>query len=534
MRATCHLRSALTLNAFLIAGLLPAPAAAQCSQARLVTDVFPNEASAYLSDLATEGDLVAVARKGNAAHGVVTVHQRQGTDWVQIQVLEHPTVGLDMLSGDLEMAGGWLAIGNVNQASVVLFEWTPTGFESRGVLHGDPAALSFGESVALNPQGTRLAVGSAHVDVGGVDRAGEVVVFDRVGSTWIEVDRLHMSPLEEVSGFGHSVAVDGDLIAVGAYGANPGIKGMVQVFRDTGGGSFQVEARVRADDSVASPSSGFGWALELEGNRLAVSAPFTGLHSARVYLYQWSGTEWLPEHSFANGIGTEFGKSIDLSGDLLVVGEHNTSMEAKLGGALHLYRRDPSGWNHTTSMAAPDVTPGLHFGQRVAIAGERVLVSGISLPAQNVGGAYAIDNAWTCPATPLGNQVCVAPTPNSSGQAATLEAYGSLTPSHDLLGLRSHQLPVDQAGLLIASLTPGNSPMGQGTLCLGGAFARVRVEQTDALGRLHFRMPLDAVPTPPQSQPILGGQTWYFQCVYRDQNPLPTFNFSPALELMFQ
>ena len=78
---------------------------------------------------------------------------------------------------------------------------------------------------------------------------------------------------------------------------------------------------------------------------------------------------------------------------------------------------------------------------------------------------------------------------------------------------------------------PGGSA---GTLCLGGQLGRFvqNLGQASATGRLAIALDLSSVP-PPLPPAVGAGETWWFQVWYRDNDPLPTSNFTPAIGVEF-
>ncbi len=70
---------------------------------------------------------------------------------------------------------------------------------------------------AVDVDGNRMVATAPFADVGGVVDAGRVYVYDRADadSPWVLTDTLTMPVLEAAGGFGDSVSVRGDLIAVG-------------------------------------------------------------------------------------------------------------------------------------------------------------------------------------------------------------------------------------------------------------------------------------------------------------------------------
>jgi len=118
--------------------------------------------------------------------------------------------------------------GHVRVFDLVGSTWTQVG----GDIDGEAAGDSFGVSVALSSDGTRLAVGGNQNDATG-SNAGHVRVFDLVGGVWTQIG----GDLDGVAAedyFGQSVALSSDgtrLAAGGSLNDNPGTNaGQVKVF----------------------------------------------------------------------------------------------------------------------------------------------------------------------------------------------------------------------------------------------------------------------------------------------------------------
>ena len=120
------------------------------------------------------------------------------------------------------------SISNVGAAQVLEYSggtWSRVG----SVLYGEAANDSFGISVSLSSDGTRLSVGSGENDAGG-SNAGHVKVFNWSGSAWNQVGLdIDGDVAGEFSGNAVSLSGDGTQLAIGAYGSNVD-SGKVKVF----------------------------------------------------------------------------------------------------------------------------------------------------------------------------------------------------------------------------------------------------------------------------------------------------------------
>ena len=80
----------------------------------------------------------------------------------------------------------------------------------------------FGRAVAVD--GDTIAVGAEHDDDGAVANAGSVYVFVRTGRIWTLERKLVAPEPRAEAQFGHSVALDGDTLAVGTWDTNTGAR----------------------------------------------------------------------------------------------------------------------------------------------------------------------------------------------------------------------------------------------------------------------------------------------------------------------
>ena len=139
---------------------------------------------------------------------------------------------------------------------------------------------------------------------------------------------------------------------------------------------------------------------------------------------------------------------------------------------------------------------------------------------------------------PAGSSYCVA-NPNSAGTPASIEGFGTNQIVNNDLEVVATALPLFSNGYFVVSPTqafianPGGS---QGNLCLGGPFGRyiAQTGNSGASGTLSVDVDVTALPQPNGNVVVQAGETWNFQCWYRDANPGVTSNFSPGYSVTFQ
>jgi hypothetical protein len=308
----------------------------------------------------------------------------------------------------------------------------------------------FGFAIALS--GDTLVVGadteaSSATGVNGnqtdrnADAAGAAYVFIRTGTTWTQQAYLKASNTEQNDFFGHSVALSGDTLAVGATGEDsnaPGVNGSdidnsltsagaVYVFVRTGT-TWAQQAYVKASNPGANDF--FGGSVALSGDTLAVgalgeSSDATGIdgiqasdaatNAGAVYAFVRTGTTWAQQaYIKASNTGEfdEFGNSVVLSGDTLAIGAPGESSSATginpaagqadnsapAAGAAYVFVRAGTTWTQEAYLKASNTGAFDRFGFSVALAGDTLAVGAIGEASSATGinpAAGQADNSVT-------------------------------------------------------------------------------------------------------------------------------------------
>jgi len=138
-------------------------------------------------------------------------------------------------------------------------------------------------------------------------------------------------------------------------------------------------------------------------------------------------------------------------------------------------------------------------------------------PDGSIADMGALPYVWQ----PIGTNYCIA-NPNSSGMQATIGALGSDQVANDWLRLTASNLPINQFGYFLLSNTIGfdvGFGNSQGNLCLGAPLIRLNragfneVVFSGTTGTAKIQPSLLSLP---QGTVISPGETWYFQCWFRD------------------
>ena len=136
----------------------------------------------------------------------------------------------------------------------------------------------------------------------------------------------------------------------------------------------------------------------------------------------------------------------------------------------------------------------------------------------------------------LGTSSCGPAVPNSTGQSGRITATGTGLAGGAPMRLVATQLPPQQFGLFVVGDTSNSvmPPGSSGVLCVGGSIGRFNesLSFSGVTGQLEYQVDTTALPVGPGTA-IQPGQTWYFQCWFRDGALGATSNFTDAVAITF-
>jgi len=222
----------------------------------------------------------------------------------------------------------------------------------------------------------------------------------------------HQEPPYSYDGnqFGASCAIDGTTAVIGAIeGADEsqpfGLDGAAYVFTRTANVWTQSQ---RLEASNGAVNDGFGASVALTGTRIAVGAPARNLGPAQragaVYIFEqsgsWAQVAYLTPDAADAVAAAEFGRSVALVGDLLVVGVPGAPAGALAGGgAVYVYQRSSGGvWNFARRLVSPAPQFNARFGRAIALSGTTLLAGTEQhdptiegLPVIDAGAAFVFD-----------------------------------------------------------------------------------------------------------------------------------------------
>ena len=525
--------------------LLPSTLAQSQLQKLTASDAQPVD---LFGTVALHGSLAAVGaslRDGPEDSGAVYLFQRSPGGWSEAQTLlasdasAYASFGSELsLSDQRLLVGAPGADGHaLASGAVYLFEADAAG---TWVESGKLSALdgfrddSFG--AAIDQWQERVIVGASQCDEHG-EGSGAAYVFERFGPQWIQTARLTAPDGAEFDRFGVSVAIEADLAMVGAEGDDDQApsSGSVYVYRRTPTGWVFSQKLL---PSSASTLSGFGASLQLDEQLAVIGAPGSslaaGAYSGAAFVFEPRRTGWQERAVLLAPdahTGDRFGGVLALGADGLLIGAAAHSVDgAAAAGAVYLLERSGAQLSHSGLLSAADASANAHFGSSLALDGDSLFVGapfdGEAGPLS--GAAYVFERTplasayCFCARAPVcGNADADAGCANSSGAGALLVASGSARVANDDLVLQALDLPARAVGLLYMGAGTIHLPLGDGLRCVdwgGVGIFRFAVERADELGRLAQGPGLVGAARErfgAQGE-IVAGQTWHFQCWYRD------------------
>lgn len=416
------------------------------------TTLTLTDADFFGTDVALDGDRLVVTAQwddtGGLNRGAAYLFNGVGTDFSTLNLAGTLASGssilgsgpftladLDSFGNAVALSGDLLAVGasadNAGVGAVYLFDGVGTDFSGlalrRKLANGTTltsgtlslgAGDQFGISVGLD--NGNLAVGANGHDAGGASNSGGVYLFSGATGDFstlaldllLENGSLAGGPgLAASDSFGWSVALEGDLLAVGAF--ESGMQGSVYLFDNLNAGLANTQFELHLQDGTVGLTLGandiFGYSVDFDADMLAVGA--LGDNGAMGAAYLFSGVQGANyanlalDQKLTNGVagltlaaGDQFGAGVSLDGGLLAIGAFGDDTGGSNRGAVHLLRGDANTYANLAfqTKIAHGLVGGVSladsdfFGRSVALEGNLLAVgaAGSDIGGTNRGAVY--------------------------------------------------------------------------------------------------------------------------------------------------
>jgi FG-GAP repeat protein len=336
-------------------------------------------------DTALVGALLATVN-GHSAQGAAYVFERTGETWTGVQKLvatdgaAFDRFGASVaLEGDTALIGGWGAAGQ--QGAAWVFSRSGGTWSQQARLNADDGATNdfLGQSVALS--GDTVIAGAWGANIGGNTDQGAAYIFTRSGTTWSQQAKLIAPDGMPNDSFGQTVSLDADTALAGAPFAKVGdnfLQGAAYVFTRSGA-TWSLQTKLTTDDGQ--PLDRLGFAVALDGNGAlcsALGASFNGEpNRGAAYVFTFAGGNWTQQAKLGASDGVpfdDFGQSVALAGDTAVVGaDFATVGKNAFQGAAYVFARSGEQWTEQVKLVASDGAANDDLGISVATDGRRAM-----------------------------------------------------------------------------------------------------------------------------------------------------------------
>jgi len=252
---------------------------------------------------------------------------------------------------------------------------------------------NFGYSVDI--QYPYIVIGSPYDDTNESD-SGAVYLFKiESDSNITQLAKIKGSSIAQDDHFGYSVSLDGNYVVVGAPGDNEGEDdaGAFYLFKiiDT---TFQELQKVQA--SSRGLNDNFGSSVALSQDYIAVGSPNNDNiadDAGMAYLFKReSDTNVTQLDSFSNANEADnFGNSIDIDHNLILVGALKDDTKANNSGAAYVYKISDDKAVKVKKLTPSNLKSGDYFGSSVAVCGTKMVVGAYLSDAsvENGGSVYS-------------------------------------------------------------------------------------------------------------------------------------------------
>lgn len=258
-------------------------------------------------------------------------------------------------------------------------------------------SFAVSQGPALPPQ---VLVGAPGAGTAAGDRGGAVYVFAPSGNDMVQVQVLTASDGLADWEFGTSLAADGSVLVVGVPDANVlGFSAGVAYVFERQGGMWHETAKLLASDGEFLDN--FGFSVAVSGDVIVIGARWEatlGVNAGAAYVFERDGTDWLETAKLLASDGAAddyFGQSVATDGDTILVAAPNQDEVAVDAGAVYVFAHQAGVWQEVDKVVASDAEAAEYFGTAVAMTAEHAVVGayGESDVGPNGGAAYVLERA---------------------------------------------------------------------------------------------------------------------------------------------
>lgn len=336
---------------------------------KLAPDVATvNDSALFGYAVAIAGDSIVVGAPGadpvNFAGGAAYVFKDDGITWTQQDKLIPATAGTsDHLGGSVAMAGDTILAGQTNSGGTSTIG-TVSVFENTGPHWNHATTLTITEAIegasAVALSEDMVLIGVPHDDDLGPN-AGAVFMYTRKGTEWLFETKIRALDGAPDHLFGTSMHLEKNQLVIGAPGADGSIPktGAVYVFKFEDS-KWTFQSKLHTADVVTGAE--FGASVGLSGDTMLLSAT----NASATFVYVLSGSNWVQQAKLNHG------GVVALSGNRALIGEPKNS-----AGKAYLFERTDGSWDEKFTFENPtasDAFPVKRFANAVALSNDIAII----------------------------------------------------------------------------------------------------------------------------------------------------------------
>ena len=381
-----------------------------------------NEDNYYGHSVAIDGNYAVVGTYGyEGRKGRAFVLYYNGTNWVtQAQLTASTANYSDDFGYSVSISGNTIVVGaygddnnGTNTGAVYVFNkpvngWTDMTETVR--LNASDGSNWFGRFVSIS--GDNIVVGNDLID----NAKGAAYVFTKPAGGWTnmtETAKLTASDGLGYDYFGNAVSISGETIVVGALGSdsNGSNAGVAYVFTKPANGWTDMTETAKLTASDGGNSDNFGQSVSISGETIVVGAPFADsnvLYSGSAYIFikpanGWNNMTENAKLTASNGVANDnFGYSVNIFDNTIVVGAKNGEGNVNGSGSAFLFTKPAGGWTdmtETAKLVASDGADDDWFGSSISTSGDYIIVGayGDDDNGDFTGSAYLFRNCSIAP-----------------------------------------------------------------------------------------------------------------------------------------
>ncbi|MCY7292356.1 MAG: FG-GAP repeat protein [Ferruginibacter sp.] len=350
-------------------------------------------------DIDIDGEWAVVGSRvedigGLNAAGVAHIYRLVGQNWQYFSTVQASDAAVeDFFGTSVAISGNYIIVGAptktnvslVDQGAAYVFFYNGTTWAQQAKLFNGAGEADAFWGYDVDISGSTIIIGASQADDFSNTDEGKAYIFKRSGTIWSQTAVFTGSGNGPFAYFGSSVSLDetGNYAVIGAP-----IAEAVFVFFFNGSSWLQ---QVKILPPIgAPPNELFGLSVAVSSNTFIVGAPGSTFDTGRAYIYTRIGTAWSQQALLNFSNTRNFGSSVAIEGDFVMIGEPNAAQynvcgtsTGALKGKVHIMKRTNNIWESYLKFSTPDGFVSDQFGADITIDNLNV---GFTAPTADANG----------------------------------------------------------------------------------------------------------------------------------------------------